>query len=130
MLLLSTTASADFSDFFIEKTLRIDYYHAGNHDTEEYYFDEALIEPYWAGSHINLIDTFYYGQNYVEVKDPLTGKLIYSRGYSTLFAEWQTTAEAKTTRRALTETVVVPLPKKEADIRIFSRNIKVNSSDE
>jgi hypothetical protein len=124
MLLFSTTVSADFSDFFIEKTLRIDYYHAGNHDSEEYYFDEALIEPYWAGSHINLIDTFFYGQNYVEVKDPLTGKLIYSRGYSTLFAEWQTTTEAKTTRRALTETVVVPLPKKEADIRIFSRNRK------
>lgn len=124
LLLISTTVSAEFSNFFIEKTLRIDYYHAGNHDTEEYYFDEALIEPFWAGSHNNLIDTFFYGHNYIEVKDLLTGVLIYSRGYSTLFAEWQTTAEARTTRRAMTETVVVPLPQKEAEVRIFSRNGK------
>jgi hypothetical protein len=124
LVLTSTGISAEFSDSFYEKSLRIDYYHAGNHEMEEYYFDAAKIEPYWGGSLVNFIDTFYYGQNYVEVIDHSAGKLLYSRGYSTLFGEWQTIEEAKHMRRALTETVVVPLPKAAADIRILSRNSK------
>jgi hypothetical protein len=124
LVLISSNAIAEFNDFFLEKTLRIDYFHAGNHEFEEYYLDQVKIEPFWGGSHINLIDTFYYGQNYVKVSDPSSGILIYSRGYSTLFSEWQTTEESKNIRRALTETVVVPLPKNAADIRIYSRNIK------
>jgi len=124
LALISTTVFAEFDDYFLDKTLRIDYYHAGNHETENYYFDDERIEPYWAGSHVNLIDTFYYGQNYVKVIDSLTGNLIYTRGYSTLFGEWQTTDEANKVQRALTETVVVPLPKLAAVIEIFSRNDK------
>ncbi|MCK7531283.1 MAG: hypothetical protein MZV63_09675 [Marinilabiliales bacterium] len=61
-----------------------------------YYLDEAKVEPFWAGSQVNLVDTFYYGQNYVKVDRSIRhGKLLYSRGYSTLFGEWQTTEEAK-----------------------------------
>jgi hypothetical protein len=122
LVLISTTVLGKFNDYFLEKTLRIDYYHAGNHEMEEYYLDEVKIEPFWAGSHVNLIDTFYYGQNYVKVIEPITGTLLYSRGYSTLFGEWQTTDEAKHTRRALTETIVVPLPKNFANVLIYSRN--------
>jgi len=124
LFLFPVFANADFSDYFYPKTLRIDYFHAGDHDQDEYYLDEAKVEPWWAGSQINLVDTFYYGQNYVEVTDLSSQKLIYSRGYSTLFGEWQTTEESKLTQRALTETVVVPLPKNNAEIRIFSRNQK------
>jgi hypothetical protein len=124
LVLISTTVLAEFNDFFLDKTLRIDYYHAGNHETENYYLDEVKIEPFWSGSQVNLIDTFFYGQNYVKITDPSTGKLLYSRGYSTLFGEWQTTDEAKKLSRALTETVVVPLPKMTTDIRIYSRNKK------
>ncbi len=123
-LLFSVSVFAGFNDLFHEKSLRIDYYHAGNFETEQYYLDEVKVEPYWAGSMVNLIDTFFYGQNYVEVHDHATGNLIYSRGYSTLFGEWQTTDEAKKLHRALTETIVVPLPRGLADIRILSRNDK------
>ena len=123
-VLISTTVLAEFNDFFQDKTLRIDYYHAGNHEIDDYYLDEVKIEPFWAGSQVNLIDTFFYGQNYVKVTDPSTGTLMYSRGYSTLFGEWQTTDEAKKLSRALTETIVVPLPKMEAAIQIYSRNSK------
>jgi hypothetical protein len=124
LIVISASVMADFNDLFINKTLRIDYYHAGNQQSEEYYLDEVMIEPFWAGSQENLIDTFFYGQNYVKVIDPITGMLLYSRGYSTLFGEWQTTEEAKHIRRALNETIVVPLPKSEADILIYSRNLK------
>lgn len=124
LFILPVLTFADFSDYFHTKTLRLDYYHAGNHDHDEYYLDAAKIEPWWAGSQVNLVDTFYFGQNYVKVIDPTTQQVIYSRGYSTLFSEWQTTEESKQTRRALTETVVVPLPIHKAEIRIFSRDHK------
>lgn len=121
---MSLNTFATFDSLFYNKTLRFDYMHAGNHETESYYLDEVKIEPYWGGSHINLVDTFNYGTYYFKVFDALTNSLIYSRGYGSLFGEWQTTKEAKITSRAFTETLVLPLPKKDAMIRIYSRNNK------
>jgi hypothetical protein len=123
-LLISVASMASFDASFHNKTLRIDYYHSGDYQSEYYSFDEAKIEPYWGGSHINLVDTFHYGQYYFKVFDLETDSLIYSRGYGTLFGEWQTTEEAKITSRSFTETLVCPLPKKDARIDLFSRNKK------
>ena len=52
-------------------------------------------EPFWAGSDTNLIDPFNYGNFRYEVFDDATNILIYSRGFCSLYQEWQTTAEAK-----------------------------------
>lgn len=113
---------ADFNDTFFKKTLRIDYYHTGDHRSEHYSFDEARIEPHWGGSMKNLVDTFYYGNHYFKVFEKASDSLIYSRGYSSLFREWQTTGEAKKTRRSFTETVVCPLPRNACTIVFFSRD--------
>lgn len=122
VLFINTLSFAGFEDLFFNQTLRIDYYHSGDFQTEYYSFDEAKIEPYWGGSLINLVDTFYYGQYYFKVFDKESDSLIYSRGYGTLFGEWQTTDEAKITTRSFTETVVCPLPKKDSRIVFYSRN--------
>jgi hypothetical protein len=117
-------ASAQFDSLFFNKSLRIDYFHSGNFDSEFYSLDEVKIEPFWGGSKVNLVDTFYYGAYFFKVFDAQTEDLIYSRGYSTLFGEWQTTSEAKITKRSLSETVVCPLPKNDARIDFFSRDKK------
>jgi len=122
VLLISTLSFGSFEDSFFNKTLRVDYYHSGDYQSEYYSLDEAKIEPYWGGSFKNLVDTFYYGQYYFKVFDKETDSLIYSRGYGTLFGEWQTTAEAKVTTRSFTETVVCPLPKKDALIVFYNRD--------
>ena len=100
----------------------MDYTHCGNSELEEIYFEELLEEPYWGGSKTNLIDTMFYGNYYLNVYDVATDKLIYSRGYCTLFGEWQTTDEAKITRRGCSETVTIPFPKNDVRIEISSRN--------
>lgn len=115
-------AFAQFDLHFHDRTLRIDYVHSGNHDTEFYFIDELLDEPYWGGSKVNLIDTLGYGDYFFEVVDVATGDVIYSRGYSTLFREWQTTDEAQTTSKAFSETVVFPFPKNDVRVDFFSRN--------
>ncbi len=124
ILLSSISAFADFDDYFYNKTLRIDYVHSGDFQNEYYFLDEVKVEPFWGGSHINLIDTFKYGKYFFELYDIEKDSLIYSRGYSTLFGEWQTTEEAKATKRSFSETVIMPMPKNNAKILFYSRNKK------
>ncbi len=121
-LAIQSVLMAQFDLHFHDRTLRIDYVHSGNHDTEFYFIDELLDEPYWGGSKVNMIDTLGYGDYHFEVVDVETGEMIYSRGYSTLFREWQTTDEAQTTSKAFSETVVFPFPKNEVRVDFYSRD--------
>jgi len=124
VLKLSMSAFAGFDDFFLTKTLRIDYYHTGNDTSDSYSIDELISEPFWGGSKINLIDTFGFGTYKFLVFDEASNKLIYSRSYCTLFSEWQTTDEARTTSKSFSETVVLPYHKKNIRVEFFSRNKK------
>jgi len=122
LLLFTYESEAQFSKFFKEKTLRLDYYHCGNSGSEQFFFDELIEEPFWAGSRTNLIDTNGFGSHFVEVRDLETSELIFSRGYCTLFGEWRTTPEAKTTNRCYPESVVMPFPREKVVVSIRSRN--------
>lgn len=113
-----------FDDWFFDRTMRYDYYHAGDRKTEAFYFDELKEEPYWAGSRESLIDTTGYGGQYFRVVDVATGTEIYSRGYCTLFNEWQSTEEADSVSRAYPESVVFPYPKRTCRIEIYGRSPK------
>lgn len=113
---------AQFDQYFLNKTMRIDYIHAGDHAQDEYYVKQIKQEPYWGGSNINLIDTFKYGKYFFEIYDSETHTLIYSRGYSSLFGEWQTTLEAKKMKKAFYESIVFPFPKKEIQVIWYARD--------
>ncbi|MFI3314295.1 MAG: M64 family metallopeptidase [Rikenellaceae bacterium] len=116
-----TAKAQEFDSFFENRTLRMDYIHAGDYDTESYYFERLIEEPYFAGSKINLIDTNNFGNQYLKVFDLKSGKLIYSRGFCVLFSEWADTPEAKEFARAYKESVVMPYPKNKVRIEIHSR---------
>ena len=122
ILLLAQMSDAQFSKFFEVKSLRLDYYHCGNAETEQFFFDELIQEPYWAGSQTNLIDSLGYGNQRMEVHTADTGELIYTRGYSTLFGEWQTTPEAKITACCYPESLIMPFPREKVVVLIQSRN--------
>ncbi len=122
LLAISINLQAQFDSFFIDSSMRMDYYHSGNDSSETYYFDELIQEPFWGGSKVNLVDTFDYGKYYVKVFNSSNDSLLYSRGYSSLFGEWQTTDEAKITQRAFSEAVVFPYPKQDVDVVLYSRN--------
>jgi len=114
----------DFDEYFEDKTLRLDYFHTGDSVNNFYSFDELIEEPYWGGSKVNLIDKFNYGRYKFEVYDEDTNTLIYSRGYSTLFNEWQTTEEANHTVKTFSETVVFPYPKNPVVVKFYAANRK------
>ncbi|MFO7446895.1 MAG: M64 family metallopeptidase [Ignavibacteriaceae bacterium] len=119
-------AQVDFDKYFLDKTLRIDYFHTGNAENDSYSIDEVIEEPYWGGSKTNLVDIFNYGNYKFVVYDDSTNEIIYSRTYSTLFNEWQTIEEAKTTTKSFSETVVFPYPKNKVRVEFFSRDKKNN----
>ena len=110
-----------FEDYFVNKTMRFDYYHAGDAKSEHFYVDEVIEEPYWAGNKHYLVDERNVGSHQFKVIDKASGKVIYSRGFNTLFNEWQCTPEAKKTAKAMPEGIVFPYPKNDVIVEFYTR---------
>ncbi len=47
-------SQVNFDEYFEDKTLRLDYFHSGDNESDFYSFDELIEEPYWGGSNVNL----------------------------------------------------------------------------
>lgn len=122
LMLCNVVGHAQFDNLFYPKTLRVDVIHAGNAQYELYALKSLSEEAFWGGSTHNLIDHFNYGRHQAEVFDVASGLLIYSTGYSSLFFEWQTTAEARSMVRSFEETIVIPFPKKPIRLVLSSRD--------
>ncbi len=108
---LTASGQTIFEKYFTDKVLRFDFMLAGNSQKTEVYPVEMKEEPIFGGSHENLIDPFDYGNFKYEVFDAAENKLIYSRGFCTLFQEWQTTSEARTMERSFYEVATMPYPR-------------------
>ncbi|MEW6194831.1 MAG: M64 family metallopeptidase [Bacteroidota bacterium] len=115
-----------FDDYFMGKTLRLDFYHTGDKNSETISFDKLIEEPVWGGTKKNIIDQFGYGNYMLKVFDESTNTLIYSRGFSTLFQEWQSTEEARYTLRTFSGSVVMPFPKNKIRVEILKRDRRNN----
>jgi hypothetical protein len=115
--------AGDFASFFADSTLRVDYYHTGTKGVESFSLDRLTIEGAWAGSLVNLVDTLNLGEFAVRVYDRGSSRLIFSRGFSSLFNEWQTTDEALAgIARTFNESVRMPLPLKPVQFTICRRD--------
>ena len=112
----------NYKDYFTNNTLRFDYNRCGTADSENVYFEQMLKEGKWSGPRNGLIDPFPWGEYRVEVRDANSNKLIYSRGYAGLYSEWQSTAEANEIQRCFYESVLIPYPKNEVILSLFSRD--------
>ena len=115
------SAQVTFDDYFTEKCLRIDYYLSGDASQTVVSLAQLKKEPYWAGNYENLIDPFNYGKYKILVYDKGSDKLIYSKGFCTLFQEWQTTAEAHELKRSYYQVNTIPFPKKPVRFEIHMR---------
>jgi hypothetical protein len=121
LLALVATSTAQFGKFFKNRTLRFDYYHSGSVEAEYVMPDEMILEGKWAGPRKNLIDPFDYGASKIMVFDSLSNKLIFTRGFSSLFIEYQATEEAKSQCGNFPESILMPLPKKTVRLEYYSR---------
>jgi hypothetical protein len=126
ILLVSSVAFSqiNFNKYFDEGALRVDIIEAGNANSESIYLKQLIKEPYFSGSEKYLIDNLNLGYYYFYVYSIKDKKLIFSKGFSTLFQEWQTTAEAKKIEKALEYSIRFPFPKDSVRIEILRRGKK------
>jgi hypothetical protein len=121
-LVVSSAFAARFEDAFLDKTMRVNYFHTGNHGEEVIALDSVVSDGPWPGSRTRLIDTLNLGNYYFEVVDRETNQAIYSRGFASVFGEWQTTDEAKERAGTFAESVRFPWPKKAVQLIIKKRD--------
>jgi hypothetical protein len=112
-----------YENSFTGTTMRIDYFHTGTKGQEQIALDKVYEEGPWPGSKTNVLDTLNLGDSFVKVSDLQTNALLFSRGYSTLFGEWQTTDEALNgIWKTCHETVRFPFPKRKVVISFYRRD--------
>ena len=110
-----------FEHYFQNQSLRFDFLLGGNAKEEKVYFQQMKKEPFWAGSKTNLTDVFNYGNFRFRVFNLKSDSLLYSKGFSTLFEEWQSTAEAREIDKTFYQTAVFPFPKQKVRLEIDAR---------
>ena len=106
-------SAQSFSDYFANKTLRIDYVFAGNAENQIVALDELATSDGWAGRRVNLDRIPVRGNGELKLIDAKSGKTIYRTSFSSLFQEWLVTEEASQTTKSFEATFLVPFPKQE-----------------
>src|SRR5919202_6378338 len=120
--LLSTSAARQAKT---PRTMRLDYYHTGTATEEVFSLDRAVVEPLpWPGNPRRAVDDSNLGKYFFEVKDAKTGRVLYSRGFASIYGEWETTDEAKTTRRTFQESLRFPAPDAPVRVSLKKRDAK------
>ncbi len=111
VLALAAQPAADFDARFTGRTLRFDYHHAGDAREEHVALDALRLEGDWPGSRTQLVDTTNLGKYLFEVLDPATQQVVWSRGFASIYGEWETTGEAKRAWRVFEESQRFPEPR-------------------
>jgi len=106
-------------------TMRLDYYHTGDASQEVFSVDRIVIEPLpWPGNPSQAIDSSNLGKYFFEVRDAKTKQVLYSRGFASIYGEWETTDEAKTVKRTFQESLRFPPPTAPVSIVLKKRDAK------
>jgi hypothetical protein len=120
---ISTSALSQYNRWFLDKTLRVDLYHTGTKGQETISLNQVYQEGEWPGTRTQLLDPLGLGEYLMRVYDLATAQVIFSRGYSAYFNEWQTTDEALAgINRTFHETVRFPYPRNAVQVTISRRD--------
>lgn len=117
---------AGFTEDFTDRTMRVDYFHTGGKGTEIIALDAVRSDGPWAGSTHVLVDETGYGKYQFRVHDADSSRLIYSRGFASVFGEWETTPEADAMYRTFHESLRFPWPKQPVRLSLDKRTDEGN----
>ena len=92
------------------RTIRVDYFHGGGPGGEVLKLDAVRSEGAWPGSQTQLVDGTNLGKYVFEVIDRASNRVIYSRGFASIYGEWETTPEFRTRDRTFHESLRFPWP--------------------
>ena len=104
------------------RTLRVDYYHTGNAREQWFSQDRIVLEALeWPGNPNHAIDESQLGNYLFEVREKNSGRLVYSRGFNSVFGEWRTTEEALHGNRTFSESLRFPAPETSVEVSLQER---------
>jgi hypothetical protein len=121
LVALLTVQSARASD--VPRTMRLDYFHTGTATEERFSLDRVVLEPLsWAGNPDRPLDSTNFGKYLFEVLDRRTNRVLYSRGFASIFGEWETTGEARRIARTFHESLRFPQPDAPVQVIVKKRD--------
>ncbi|HXO21229.1 MAG TPA: IgA Peptidase M64 [Thermoanaerobaculia bacterium] len=125
LLLSLAAASMTSAASAAPRTMRLDYYHTGNASEERFSFDRVVIEPLpWPGDPAKAIDDTNLGKYLFEVVDRSTNRVLYSRGFASVYGEWEQTDEAKERSRTFSESLRFPAPERPVQVVLKKRDAR------
>jgi hypothetical protein len=113
---LSATAPAE-----PPATFRLDYFHTGSADEERFALDAVVVEGPWGGNPERPLDDTNLGKYRFEVVDRTTQRPLYSRGFASIYGEWETTEEARHVHRTFHESLRFPEPVRAVQVVLKKR---------
>jgi hypothetical protein len=117
-VLLPLTAAAE-----APRTLRLDYFHTGTATEEHFSVDRIVVEPLpWPGNPARPLDPSNSGKYLFEVIDRATNRVVYSRGFASIYGEWETTGEARQVTRTFHESLRFPMPDSPVQVVLKKRD--------
>jgi hypothetical protein len=117
-------ADVNYQKYFTSETMRVDYFHTGTATEEHFSIDRILNDGQWAGSQTVLVDELNRGLYFFKITDTLTNTLLYSRGFASVFGEWQSIGDPNW--GTFPESVRFPWPKLPVRLTIEKRDEKNN----
>ena len=112
---------SSYESRFTAEGLRIDYYATGNRTSEKAEVISLCRVPVWSGPQKGLIGPDL-GDYRTVMTDARSGDTLFVSGYSTLFGEWRTTAEALDTSRSYYSSKTLPMPRRKAKVSFECRD--------
>ena len=104
------------------RTMRVDYFHTGTSATEVFSLDRTVLEPLpWPGNPARALDDTNLGLYRFEVIDRATNLALYSRGFCSIYGEWETTEEAHQRARTFSESLRFPAPAAPVQVKLAKR---------
>ncbi|MBI4880165.1 MAG: peptidase M64 [Planctomycetes bacterium] len=130
LALMPAASGGEYDQDFTGATLRLDLFHTGHAELELISVDAIRVEGPWPCSRTRLLDDRNLGQYFFEVKDAASGQPLYSRGFASIYGEWETTGEAlaKTTR-TFAEALRFPEPRRPFKVRLAKRDARLAFQD-
>lgn len=105
------------------RTLRVDYFHTGNAREERFSLERVVLEPLaWPGDPAKTLDDTNLGKYFFEVIDRGTRRVLYSRGFASIYGEWETTGEAADMNRTFSESLRFPRPEGPVQVVLKKRD--------
>src|ERR1700675_1251796 len=107
------------------RTMRVDYYHTGNATEERFSLDRVVLEPLeWPGTPARAVEYTNLGKSFFGVSDSASSRVLFSRGFASVYGEWATTGEAKKLARTFHESLRFPRPEAAVRVSLKKRDAK------